>query len=575
MRGTHRFFLTSRSLYLLVLEDRRQDDKSSLIEWLNTIKNRGANSPILVVINKSDQGKEDFSLTENTIQKQYPEVVGLLRTSCNDDDWARNSIQKLREKIVYVIEKDERLKHVRDPIAETWLNIKTKVSSLAEKERVLPLEKYKRLCKEFKKPVKEEKEQTILLRLLHDLGVIVAHGLEQGASAATKDINLLDPNWLTEAIYKVLNHPTVRDQKGEFERKQLIDWLDADTYPEQRHEFILSMMQDEEVSLCFKLLKNNKEERYLIPAALPVNPPDYDDIWPADSLRFRYKYNTFPPGLIPRFIVEAHRNLTAKKTLWRKGAVFAAESCKILVEVDDMKSSPLVDIKVTGPQQRRRSALAVISNYLIQVHKLNPKCDAAARVPLPDMPEVDVSYAHLVKLEDKYSSSYRLEPEGANRDYSVAELLDGVRILESQKADSDQARPTTNPNKAKVHQRSWISISAIVALIAAAICLVLLWLASVGWQLMTACTLVVGLVVFGVTLWWNPDFVFRRWLATLIIPSTPHIIGLSGSYNISETLILEYKRPDAVSVLAGVIVFLGIVFLEAYRMRQENLNKQS
>ena len=28
MRGTHRFFLTERSLYLLVLEDRRQDDRS-------------------------------------------------------------------------------------------------------------------------------------------------------------------------------------------------------------------------------------------------------------------------------------------------------------------------------------------------------------------------------------------------------------------------------------------------------------------------------------------------------------------------------------------------------------------
>ena len=60
MRGTHRFFLTSRSLYLLVLEDRRQDDRS-IYEWLKTIKNRGANSPILVVINKSDEGKEELT----------------------------------------------------------------------------------------------------------------------------------------------------------------------------------------------------------------------------------------------------------------------------------------------------------------------------------------------------------------------------------------------------------------------------------------------------------------------------------------------------------------------------------
>ena len=43
MRGTHRFFLTARSLYLLMLEDRREDDRS-IYEWLKIIKNRGADS---------------------------------------------------------------------------------------------------------------------------------------------------------------------------------------------------------------------------------------------------------------------------------------------------------------------------------------------------------------------------------------------------------------------------------------------------------------------------------------------------------------------------------------------------
>lgn len=56
MRSTHRFFLTARSLYLLVLEDRREDDHS-VRDWLKTIRNRGADSPILVVINKSDEGE--------------------------------------------------------------------------------------------------------------------------------------------------------------------------------------------------------------------------------------------------------------------------------------------------------------------------------------------------------------------------------------------------------------------------------------------------------------------------------------------------------------------------------------
>ena len=59
MRGTHRFFLTARSLYLLVLEDRREDDLS-IHEWLKTIKNRAADAPILVVINKSDDPSQAY-----------------------------------------------------------------------------------------------------------------------------------------------------------------------------------------------------------------------------------------------------------------------------------------------------------------------------------------------------------------------------------------------------------------------------------------------------------------------------------------------------------------------------------
>jgi GTPase SAR1 family protein len=47
MRGTHRFFLTERSLYLLVLEDRRQDDRS-IYDWMKTIRNRGKKNQIFV-----------------------------------------------------------------------------------------------------------------------------------------------------------------------------------------------------------------------------------------------------------------------------------------------------------------------------------------------------------------------------------------------------------------------------------------------------------------------------------------------------------------------------------------------
>lgn len=113
MRGTHRFFLTARSLYLLVLEDRLGDD-CSVHNCLKTIKNRAAGSPIQVVINKSDEGQPlGLRLDEAGLRKDYPKIVGFLRTSCNDDDFSRDCIQTLREEIVNAVVYDDRLKHVR------------------------------------------------------------------------------------------------------------------------------------------------------------------------------------------------------------------------------------------------------------------------------------------------------------------------------------------------------------------------------------------------------------------------------------------------------------------------------
>ena len=59
MHGTHRYFLPARSLYLLVLEDRRED-----------------NPPVLVIINKSDDGKEALKLDEDGLQRNFLQIAG-------------------------------------------------------------------------------------------------------------------------------------------------------------------------------------------------------------------------------------------------------------------------------------------------------------------------------------------------------------------------------------------------------------------------------------------------------------------------------------------------------------------
>ena len=181
MHGTHRFFLTARSLYLLVLEDRREDDRS-VYDWLKTIRNRGQDSPIIVVINKSDEGKKDhLQLDEQGLQDSYPSIVGFVRTCCDPGDFAEARIKELREVVATTLAKSDRLKHVRDNIPHSWLHVKDAVTKMAREQRVLERSKFAKLCEQpgrqdgkANPAITDADEQRALLRLLHDLGVVVA-----------------------------------------------------------------------------------------------------------------------------------------------------------------------------------------------------------------------------------------------------------------------------------------------------------------------------------------------------------------------------------------------------------------
>ena len=167
--------------------------------------------------------------------------------------------------------------------------------------------------------------------------------------------------------------------------------------------------------------------------------PHYGTYWD-DSLRFRYTYQLLPRSLMPRFIVESHREAVQQTTRWLTGVVLQSSDCEILVEADPAHKQ--IDIRVKGPQKLRRPALHVALTHLKHVHALNRDLGQEARVPLPDNPDVSVAYDHLLDLESDSEAGpdYRFRPEGAKRFYTVSELLEGVR----QDRSGHAGKETTN-----------------------------------------------------------------------------------------------------------------------------------
>ena len=82
MHSTHQFFLTQRSLYLLVLNGREGGEDADAEYWLQLIESFGGESPVIVVLNKIKE--HPFDLNRRALQQKYPGIRAFLQTDCAD-----------------------------------------------------------------------------------------------------------------------------------------------------------------------------------------------------------------------------------------------------------------------------------------------------------------------------------------------------------------------------------------------------------------------------------------------------------------------------------------------------------
>lgn len=557
MHQTHRYFLTRRSLYLVVLEDRREDDRS-VYDWLKVIRSRGGESPVLVVINKCDQGTPNLRLDETSIRAAYPNVLGFVAVSCKPDSEER--IAGLRQQIAGLVSGDPRLKHVRDPFPPEQLRVKRAVAVAAEEARYLDRAAFIQLCEAADEPasrITDPALQRSLLQLLHDLGTVVAHGLERERSDAAREVTLLDPNWLTEAIYRLLNSKRILDQDGEFGRDEMAAELDPERYPPERHGYIVDMMQEHEIGLCFRL--PGQGERWLMPECLTTNGPDVE-VFFENTLRFRFTYDFLPIGLMPRFIVETYNKSTDQPTRWRTGVLLGTAGCKVLVRADLDRSR--IELAVTGPEARRRSALAAVLHDLEVVHQIYPEIGTEARVPLPDDPEVDVGYADLSKWEAVEGANYSFWPEKAARKYTVGELLAGVRVEGGRQMVSEEVVPPTVASPTQgLAGFWWFPLACGAAAMALAVLLMLL--PTNEWQAVVGGVAGVGIIVTLVATHFAPGRFYRRMMAWTVSGGfLIHMAGFSAEAGFWGDSAARLQWDGRVSVgfsVAWMVIVVGLI----------------
>jgi len=356
-----------------------------------------------VVINKIDQ--HPLQLDRRGLQSKYPNIKGFVNTSCATGE----GIDRLKALISRQI---RQLEHVDDLLPESWLTIKDKLKQM--EADYLSYNEYQRLCRE--QGIHETQEQRVLIQLLHDLGIV----LNFQDDPRLQSTNVLNSEWLTHGVYKILNARILADNNGILERHQLASILDSVRYPPDKQLFIVDMMRKFE--LCYEL-EGPPNQKFLIPDLLPKQQPDLSSWNREASLAFQYHYDVLPSSIMSRFIARMQRYVLPNKT-WHSGVVLNNEETNnqalLIADIDDKK----ISVWVTGTEATRRTFLTIIRDHFDDIHANIPKIKVKQVVSLPNQPDVTIDYEDLRQLQKRGVRRYYLPK--ADGEIEVKWLLDKI-----------------------------------------------------------------------------------------------------------------------------------------------------
>ncbi|MGH3831939.1 MAG: leucine-rich repeat domain-containing protein [Pseudonocardiaceae bacterium] len=331
--ATHQFFLTDRSLFLLLWNSRLGWEQSKLRYWLDIITAKAPQSPIVMVATHAEGRPVDLPLDE--LRHEYPRIADNISV----DNETRHGVDVLHK---LLSEKAAGLPLMGAVWPATWFAAAESLRT-SEDKHVTP-ERMWRMMTEA--GVSDAAQCSYIADALHQLGDILYYS-EDPELAQTV---VLKPEWVNEYISKVLDSEQVAAKHGLLTREHLNElWCDLDR---GMRDHFLGMM--DKYDLSYRIEGGSAGDVSLVVERLPWNPPPFQGEWDkigslpgTQEIKVLYRLNTMPPGIPTWLIARSHR--FSKKTHWRSGALFGHTDGRHLALVRADRHRNILELTVRGP----------------------------------------------------------------------------------------------------------------------------------------------------------------------------------------------------------------------------------
>jgi internalin A len=413
--ATHQFFLTNRSLFLLLWNARLGYEQGKLYYWLDAIKSRAPDSPVMLVATHIDERDADLPLAD--LRQSYPQVQGIWRVSNKTAD----GVPELRTGMARVAADPRLMPLMGESWPKNWFEAAEAIRELHD--NYTTPQKVTSLLESH--GVRDQSACT-LRRWLHELGDI----LDFPDDEELRDMVILKPQWVTRHISDVLESEEVIDGLGLFPRTLMERiWKDFDSGLQQHllrlmEKFDLSYrtQDNEEISIVVERLSLDEHRGYHKP---------WDDIgheWPNREIRMIFKMEgTVPAGVPTWFFARAHRFTT--HTHWRFGALFTdRKEPPHLALVQAFPTQRQIQLAVRGPAPH--NFFTLLRDGLELTLARFPGLPVKRLIPCPGHRGMHCSHLfQFEQLEKRLAldpPKFFIECPEANEDVAVQQLLFGL-----------------------------------------------------------------------------------------------------------------------------------------------------
>ena len=444
MHSMHRCFLTSRSLYVVLLDARNDTQDFQAYYWLNNIKSFAPDAPVILVINKMDQNPT-ASVNQRELTRKYPNLKEVIRISALKDEKAEfdHFLYKLKQQLTILDGYG-----MEFPIS--WFQIMKTLEEKHQKEvYYIEQDDYEDIC--IENGIKDPEIQRWLLEWFNDLGVCFSFH-KGNDSLSLSPYKVLDPKWLLNAIYLIIYFGREKAEKGILSGSAIMEILknqSGSVYKDKKYPyrsttipFILEIMRKFEISYP---LDSGRE---FIPALCQKeegNEECLEEKKPMLEYLFRYEY--LPENVLHRLMIQMNQWLDFH-CIWRSGMRMQEDSTGLSALIRAQQKQLHIFIRSSSPLHEPWEMLNRIRECLLKIHReLNLLAEDVILFRKEEFVE-EISYDRITKYLNNHHKEYYI-PD-INEEIDLYELIGKVEGREAAKnmeqavKEGKEVHPTMN-----------------------------------------------------------------------------------------------------------------------------------